>query len=330
MSGTETDAPEKPKKAGGQALADGVFMRTEKAWAIARADGSVEVGAIGPTPFSKVPVLRVIAGMGKAIALGIGKGVLGPMKKDKVAGEGKGGGARGNGGTGSRRGRAWRRRPATGGPEKTAGEKAGEKANKRFLWVMLALQVGTIPVALLMDPSTLPVWGYAGFTLVVWTVLLTVMRAASPSALWRYHGAEHKAVAALEAGIDLDDIDAVMTCPRVHNRCGSNLVFLMAALSCIPLDVPAPVQALVFVFGFASIVEILGLASKKPDWIVTRFLLGGGRWLQKVLTTVEPTREEQIVGCRALQACLEEEARLVAEEKLAKLADTGIPAMAAA
>ena len=39
---------------------------------------------------------------------------------------------------------------------------------------------------------------------------------------------------------------------------------------------------------------------------------GGGRFLQRYLTTVEPSAAEQQVGCRALQAALAEHARVEA------------------
>ena len=65
-----------PLRAGGQALADGVLMRTDRAWAIARLDGSVDAGPLPENRFAAVPVLRVLAGLGGALKLGIVKGML--------------------------------------------------------------------------------------------------------------------------------------------------------------------------------------------------------------------------------------------------------------
>src|SRR5689334_5871043 len=64
-------------RVGGQALADGVFMRTGRAWAIARADGSVEVGTFPSSPLARIPVLRVIASLVPGLALGL-KALLRP------------------------------------------------------------------------------------------------------------------------------------------------------------------------------------------------------------------------------------------------------------
>src|ERR1700694_5715676 len=58
-------------RVGGQALPDGVLMRTDRAWAIARADGSVHSGAVPPQHFARIPVLRVLTGLGPALLLGL-------------------------------------------------------------------------------------------------------------------------------------------------------------------------------------------------------------------------------------------------------------------
>jgi uncharacterized protein YqhQ len=59
-------------KIGGQALPDGVLMRTGRAWAVARADGSITSGDIRPARWQGVPILRVVTSLGQAIRLGFG------------------------------------------------------------------------------------------------------------------------------------------------------------------------------------------------------------------------------------------------------------------
>src|SRR4051794_21250696 len=85
------EAKAAPVRVGGQALADGVFMRTEKAWAIARADGSIEAGVVPSNPLHRIPVLRILVSLGVALHLGIAKGLTG-RKADR-----KGGGAQSRG-----------------------------------------------------------------------------------------------------------------------------------------------------------------------------------------------------------------------------------------
>src|SRR5206468_3489400 len=79
---------------------------TDRAWAIARADGSVEVGEIPPNWASRVPVLRVLVGLGGALSLAVSRGML--------------------------------RRGSAG-----AGVAGSRRLNARFLWAVLAVEVVT-------------------------------------------------------------------------------------------------------------------------------------------------------------------------------------------
>ena len=135
-------------------------------------------------------------------------------------------------------------------------------------------------------------------------VALGLLRVTTPSALWRYHGAEHKAVAAHEAGVDLDDTAAVLRCSRVHNRCGTNLVVVMLVAGLFLVRLATVVQIPAFLVALAVVAELMTLAAARPRALASRLLLGGGRFLQRYLTTAEPTPAEQAVACRALTACL--------------------------
>src|SRR2546421_123013 len=78
---------------------------------------------------------------------------------------------------------------------------------------------------------------------------LIAMRFVAPATVWRYHGAEHKAVAAHEREIPLDDLSRVLDCPRVHPRCGTNLVVLVAAIGILLQHQPAVIQVIGFFVG---------------------------------------------------------------------------------
>jgi uncharacterized protein YqhQ len=58
---------------GGQALPDGVVMRTSRAWAVARADGSVHSGVIPPSRTARIPVLRVVCGLLVGLRIGFAR-----------------------------------------------------------------------------------------------------------------------------------------------------------------------------------------------------------------------------------------------------------------
>jgi len=250
-------------KVGGQALADGVLMRTDRAWAIARADGSVEVGrAAPPGRLGRVPGLRILIGVARALRLAFG-----------------------------RRGRT-------------------RRLDRRLLVVVLGLESVLVAVGLLL-PGVGPqagVWA----VVVPWVLTLAVLRLATPRALWRYHGAEHKAVAAHEHGVPMDDTASVLRCSRVHDRCGTNLVFLMLLFGVLFADVPGVVQVPAFLGSLAVSAELVGAAASRPRARRSRLLLVGGRLVQRLVTTAEPTPAEQAVACRALAACVAEHDRLTA------------------
>lgn len=249
---------------GGQALLDGVLMRSDHAWAIARADGSVRSGPVRQPPLPRIPLVRVYTGLVPALLKGL----------SELASRG-----------GVRR-----------------------RTNRRRMLVFVAVLLGVdLVVGMAVDAATGDSSSFlvqSAITIGFFVAMLGGMRLLAPTALWRYHGAEHKAVSAFEAGADPTDVDAALRAPRVHPRCGTNIVFLMLILSLVPVGGPASVQVLVWLTAFAGAVELLRVAGRHPAAWWARLLSGGGRWLQASVTTAEPTAAEQAVGCRALAACL--------------------------
>lgn len=154
-------------------------------------------------------------------------------------------------------------------------------------------------------PATSSVWWLAaGRTVLAMALQLVALRLVLPAAMWRYHGAEHKAVAAFEAGVDVTDVAAVLDYSRIHVRCGTNVVAILILLATIPMQVNIAVSALLWVPMLAGAVELVSAAAKSPLRPVSRAVLAGGRLLQRYVTTSEPTFAEQTVACRALSACL--------------------------
>ena len=268
----------RPLRAGGQALADGVLMRTDRAWAIARIDGTVDAGPLPENRFAAIPVVRVLAGLGGALKLGIVKGML-----RKGAGD-------------------------------DARVKGSRRANRRFLVAVLGAEALVALFGLWLRRFELDGLASGAMTLLPFIVVLACMRLATTPSLWRFHGAEHKAVSAHEQRVELDDTAAVLACPRIHDRCGTNLVFLLAAVSVAMATVPAIFQVPLFLVSLGAAVELMSAAARFPRFFGSRALLSGGRLLQRVVTTAEPTPAEQAVACRALSAALAEHARLEADD----------------
>lgn len=240
-------------RVGGQALPDGVFLRAGTRWAVARADGSVETGVFRPARLGRVPVVRVLAGLGPALAVGL----------RAMAGRPQG-----------------RRR--TRGALVAAGLVAASILGER-----LPGSTGVLPQL-------------AGAL-----AALGALRLVTPPALWRYHGAEHKVVAAHEAGADPTDLAAALAASRIHDRCGTNLVALVLPLAATLASLPllAQLAALALATGVAA--EVLTVAASHPRALPSRLVLAPGRALQR-LTTAEPAPAEQAVACRALAAALGE------------------------
>lgn len=136
--------------------------------------------------------------------------------------------------------------------------------------------------------------------------LAPVLFALRDSRLSRYHGAEHKSVAAYESGgqAALED--------KEHARCGSNLVVPMLATSFatnLVLHAAGKERkpAATFVAGLVSIgtaMELFSWMSRHQDHPVARTLGRPGIEMQRLFTTSEPTDEQLDVADRALQELL--------------------------
>jgi uncharacterized protein YqhQ len=126
-----------------------------------------------------------------------------------------------------------------------------------------------------------------------------------------YHGVEHKAIGAYERG-STDPGDA----PKEHERCGSNLVVPLLALSVAGqllverlIENPGPVaRGLAGLASVSAAVELFAYAERAPDSEVGRALHVTGHEIQRLLSTREPTPEQLAVGSAALREILRAEA----------------------
>lgn len=129
--------------------------------------------------------------------------------------------------------------------------------------------------------------------------------------VFEYHGAEHMAIHTLEAGEPLTP-DYVATHDPRHPRCGTNFLFLVMAVSIVifvflgqPHTIGARLLRLAFVPVIGGIAyEILRLSGRWADKEWARPLLWPGLSLQYI-TTKYPSREQMEVAIRSLQAVLD-------------------------
>jgi uncharacterized protein YqhQ len=131
--------------------------------------------------------------------------------------------------------------------------------------------------------------------------------------IWRFHGGEHQAIAAYEAGLDLT-VENASSRTLCHPRCGTNLATL-ALLIMVPGMVVGSVIA-----GFAG--YLITVAIPLPALCVAFELMmwGQKRWngilwpglLFQRLTVAFPGPAESRAGLAALKAALAEHARIEA------------------
>jgi uncharacterized protein YqhQ len=137
--------------------------------------------------------------------------------------------------------------------------------------------------------------------------LAPAMVALSDRNLAAYHGVEHKAIGAYEAGSD-DPASA----SKEHERCGSNLVVPMLVLSAggqllleRALERPGPIaRAAVGVASASLAAEMFAWSERNPETSAARAFHRPGHEIQRLIATKEPTPEQLEVGVAALQEIL--------------------------
>ncbi len=131
--------------------------------------------------------------------------------------------------------------------------------------------------------------------------------------LFQYHGAEHKAAYAYEAGSELKIENARKHTP-LHPRCGTSflLVVMVLAIFVFSLFKPATIYGkllmrlalLPFIAGIAY--ETIKLLARFRTHTLVKFLIAPNLWLQR-LTTREPSDGQIEVALAALKGVLEAE-----------------------
>jgi uncharacterized protein YqhQ len=279
---------------GGQAVIEGVMMRspTQVAVAVRRPDGSLgylerrfesitrRVKPLG------LPVVRGAVSLFETLALGI---TALNFSADEAS--------RDEGGT---------------------AEKPSAWASAlQYLVVAVSLALGVLFFVVL--PAKLTGWlGFedrwrfglvdGGFRLLAFVSYLWLMSQWKEMArVLGYHGAEHKAIHALEAGAPLTP-ESVQTFPRLHPRCGTTFLFIVVIISIVVftfIGKPANIwQHLVRVACMPLIAgvafEFIRLSGKYFDKPFVRALAWPGMQFQ-LLTTREPDLQMCAVAIASLQ-----------------------------
>jgi uncharacterized protein YqhQ len=134
--------------------------------------------------------------------------------------------------------------------------------------------------------------------------------------VFEYHGAEHKAIGAHEAGLPVT-VEHAKKFSRCHPRCGTSFLLVVVVLSIIvftfiPGDWPLWAKAVSRVLLLPLIAglsyEFIRFSAKKRDSRLVGSLILPGLWLQRI-TTREPSDDQIEVAVTALTEALALEPR---------------------
>jgi len=276
---------------GGQAVIDGVMMRGQKNMVIVvrRPDGELAVdtqplSAIYTGWMRKAPLIRGIIVLIEALVLGI-KSLLYSAN--------------------------------------ISLEEEGEEVSGGLLWVMMAVTLVCavalffiVPLFLtrLLNISSSLLFNLVdGFIRVAIFIAYLKLITLVPDIkrVFAYHGAEHKAVNAYEAGVPLE-VEAVSKHSTAHVRCGTSFLFAVLIISIVVfalIGLHSPwlmvlsrivLIPVIAAFGY----EVIYFGARHVDNVLVRAVLAPGLWLQ-ALTTREPEDSQLEVALSALKGVVE-------------------------
>lgn len=124
--------------------------------------------------------------------------------------------------------------------------------------------------------------------------------------VFQYHGAEHKAIICYENEMELT-VENVRSCTRFHERCGTNFMFLVMAVSIIVFSFTGWTDPLMRIVSRILLLPLIsGITYEILRWLgktkgpVQKIIAYPGMMLQR-LTTKEPLDDMLEVSIRALK-----------------------------
>jgi uncharacterized protein YqhQ len=293
---------------GGQAVLEGVMMRSPSSWAVAvrTPEGDItEVIREITSPMQRrrlyrLPVIRGVIALGESLAIGFRALAISANVMTQERDE--------------------------NGEIKT-------QIGKVQLAISFAIAIGFALMLFKVGPalltSWLPIESTGVFVVVEGLIRVSVFIAyivlvsflPDLRRVFQYHGAEHKTINALEAGAELTPVN-VQKFSLLHPRCGTAFllwvmviaifVFAFVGRPALHWLVLSRVALLPLIAGLAY--EVIRFAGKHQGNRLLMTLLAPGLWLQR-LTTREPTLDQIQVSIQALQRVIEREQAETPEER---------------
>lgn len=292
---------------GGQAVLEGVMMRGPSCWSVAvrKPNGEMaEVTKAVRSPMQRhrvwrLPVIRGVVALGESLAIGFRALAISANYAAQEEGE---------------------------DGEVTTEITRGQVIFSFVIAIGFALMLFKVGPALLTN--WLPIDGTTWFVIVEGLIRVSVFvlyialigLIPDLKRVFQYHGAEHKAINALEAGSELTPT-SVQKFSLIHPRCGTAFLLWVMVIGIFVFGlVGRPVWYWLIVSRILLLPVIAGLAyeliryaGKHQHNRALMTLLAPGLWLQR-LTTREPTLDQVEVSIRALQEVVRRERAESAEE----------------
>jgi uncharacterized protein YqhQ len=308
-----------PRYMGGQAVMEGVMMRGARSWAVAvrTPEGDIEIVTHeAPTwaeRWAKVPLLRGVMGLAESMSLGF-------------------------------KALAWSADRQI--PEE---ERISSKAMGWTMGIALALFTAIfIVIPAFINKGVADRFGVEGFAFhlveggirlgIFLGYLLLIGQIKDIKRVFQYHGAEHKAIAAYENGVEVTP-ESAQRFTTEHVRCGTNFLLTVLVVTIVvysfvgrpslPWLIASRIILIPLIAGLAY--EVIRFAARHMQWAWIRVLMKPGLALQK-LTTREPSLDQVEVAVASLRAVLtaEQLAEVDARAQTASSATTARPALGTA
>src|SRR5213082_258706 len=287
---------------GGQAVLEGVMMRSPSNWSVAvrKPDGDIaHVNQPIQSPMARhrvfrLPIIRGIVALGESLAIGFRALAI---SANYAAKEEQSDGA--------------------------AAEEVSTELTRGQLIFAFAIAIGFAVMLFKVTPALITDWigvkGTGPFVIVEGLirvsifVLYLVIISLLPDLrrVFQYHGAEHKAINAFEAGEELEP-QTVQRFSQIHPRCGTAFLLWVMVIAIFVFAffgrptwywlIATLILLLPVIAGIAY--ELIRFAGKHSKNRVLMTLLAPGLWLQR-LTTREPTLDQLEVSIAALREVLE-------------------------
>jgi len=284
---------------GGQAVLEGVMMRTPSSWSVSvrRADGEVETVSQPVTSVAarrrwlRLPVIRGVVALGESLVIGFRALAISAHYAAVDDGDAE-------------------------------GEAPTAELTRGQLIFAFAVAIGFTVIVFKVSPALIT--DFIGIDSTGWFVIVEggirvalligylalISLIPDLRRVFQYHAAEHKAINAYEAGEELTP-QTVQRYSLIHPRCGTAFLLWVMVIAIFVFAffgrpafywlIATRILLLPLIAGIAY--ELIRFAGKHTDNRVVMTLLAPGLWLQR-LTTREPTLDQLEVSIRALREVL--------------------------